>query len=340
MGLALCCAEEDGGEFNPKSSEHFHQSFSGKGLTEPLVHQVESMEGTMGRDPTTSISSAAGGGLGEAYHLHNADTSPERQAATRRAGTPADGVAPANTAGDGSMRTVQHMRIAVAFDRQRALRPTHRHHRGSKREKLHRRYLARVTLGRRVGGDVRESVRLPPGESEDEWIATHIVDFYNEINIIYGTIREYCNPESCPCMSAGPKYVYKWADGTIVKTPIKVPANEYTRLLMEWVEQEISDTSLFVLDSAYPPEFRNAAGDMFKRLFRVYAHMYHSHFAQFVMLGLERHLNTCFKRFIYFVKAFKLVDARQLAPLQDLISRFEARDKERDQALLAGHEVY
>jgi hypothetical protein len=31
---------------------------------------------------------------------------------------------------------------------------------------------------------------------------------------------------------------------------------------------------------------------MFKRLFRVYAHIYHSHFIQIQKLGEEAHLNT------------------------------------------------
>ena len=45
----------------------------------------------------------------------------------------------------------------------------------------------------------------------------------------------------------------------------------------------------------------SAAKTIFKRLFRVYAHMYHSHFRVFTALGCEAHLNICFKRFAFFV---------------------------------------
>jgi hypothetical protein len=31
------------------------------------------------------------------------------------------------------------------------------------------------------------------------------VDFYNQVNLLYGTLTEYCTPEVCPTMSAGPK---------------------------------------------------------------------------------------------------------------------------------------
>lgn len=62
---------------------------------------------------------------------------------------------------------------------------------------------------------------------------------------------------------------------------------------------------------------------IFKRLFRVYAHIYHSHFKQVCSLGEEAHLNTCFKHFIFFVQvsalslvhtACRVVSALHLSP--------------------------
>jgi hypothetical protein len=47
--------------------------------------------------------------------------------------------------------------------------------------------------------------------------AVNTVDFFNQINMLYGTITEYCTPEKCPIMSAGPKYEYHWADGQQVR---------------------------------------------------------------------------------------------------------------------------
>ena len=43
---------------------------------------------------------------------------------------------------------------------------------------------------------------------------------------------------------------------------------------------------------------------VFKRLFRVYAHIYHTHFSHLMSLGAETHLNTCFKHFVYFIDQF------------------------------------
>ena len=30
------------------------------------------------------------------------------------------------------------------------------------------------------------AVRLPDGEDENEWLAVHVVDFYNEVSLLYG----------------------------------------------------------------------------------------------------------------------------------------------------------
>ena len=65
---------------------------------------------------------------------------------------------------------------------------------------------------------------------------------------------------------------------------------------------------------------------IFTRLFRVYAHIYHSHFQKIVGLGAEAHLNTCFKHFIYFVHEFKLIETKELAPLKDLIDSLMGKE--------------
>jgi hypothetical protein len=75
----------------------------------------------------------------------------------------------------------------------------------------------------------------------------------------------------------------------------------------------------------FPKNFMQVIKVIFKRLFRVYAHIYHSHFQHIMSLGLEYHLNTCFKHFIYFVDEFRLVDEKELAPLAELIQQFKLR---------------
>lgn len=33
-----------------------------------------------------------------------------------------------------------------------------------------------------------------------------VVDFYNQVNLLYGSITEFCSPQSCPEMKATDEY--------------------------------------------------------------------------------------------------------------------------------------
>lgn len=117
-----------------------------------------------------------------------------------------------------------------------------------------------VTLG---SGNLRLAVMLPDGEDLNEWIAVNseeilfhnilsyllsivlAVDFFNQISMLYGTITEFCTEDSCPIMSAGPKYEYHWADGFTVKKPIKCSAPKYIDYLMSWVQDQLDDDFMF-----------------------------------------------------------------------------------------------
>lgn len=173
---------------------------------------------------------------------------------------------------------------------------------------------------------MRLAVQLPEGEDIDEWIAVNTVDFFNQINMLYGTITEFCTEDRCPIMSAGPKYEYHWADGQTVKKPIKCSAPKYIDYLMTWVQDQLDDENIFPskIGVKFPPNFQSIVKTILKRLFRVYAHIYHQHFKyvnrkmkayaktyllyyffhyrEVVSLGEEAHLNTSFKHFIYFVQ--------------------------------------
>jgi len=182
---------------------------------------------------------------------------------------------------------------------------------------------AEATLG---SGNLEKAVQLPEGEDINEWLAVNTVDFFNQINMLYGTITEFCTPQECPVMSAGAKYEYHWADGAAVKKAIKVSAPDYVDYLMTWVQNQLDDESIFPskIGVAFPKNFKDIVKTIFKRLFRVYAHIYHSHFPKITNLGEEAHLNTSFKHFIYFVQEFNLIEKKELAPLEELIKTYES----------------
>lgn len=139
------------------------------------------------------------------------------------------------------------------------------------------------------------------------------------------------------------RYEYRWADGITIKKPIEVSAPKYVEYLMDWIESQLDDETIFpqrlgMLDiltklvvqlaefsglyspyymlhntlllisagAPFPSNFREVVKTIFKRLFRVYAHIYHSHFQKIVSLKEEAHLNTCFKHFVLFTWVSKL----------------------------------
>ncbi|KAF5481723.1 hypothetical protein F2P56_002355 [Juglans regia] len=117
------------------------------------------------------------------------------------------------------------------------------------------------------------------------------------------------------------RYEYRWADGVTIKKPIEVSAPKYVEYLMDWLEAQLDDESIFPqkLGAPFPSNFHDVVKTIFKRLFRVYAHIYHSHFQKIVSLKEEAHLNTCFKHFVLFTWEFRLIDKGELAPLCDLV---------------------
>jgi len=172
-------------------------------------------------------------------------------------------------------------------------------------------------------GDLREAVKLPPHEDKNEWIAVSTVDFFNQINLLYGSIAQFCTKEECPVMCAGQKFEYLWMDGVKVKTPTKVSAPEYVELLLQWVQEQLDDDKQFPAsaDTQFPRDFLEKIKQIFKRLLRVYAHIYYSHFEEICSLEEEPHLNTCFIHFYFFIREFDLVDKKDqsVLPLEALL---------------------
>jgi len=214
---------------------------------------------------------------------------------------------------------------------------------GTKQYQL-RKY-AEATLG---SGNLRLAVQLPEGEDTNEWLAVHTVDFFNHLNMLYGTVTEFCTPQECPIMSAGPRYEYLWEDGVKYKRPTKLPAPEYVDALMNWAQTILDDENVFPnkIGVPFPRNFRDTVRTIVRRLFRVYAHIYSNHFDHICALGIEgwlffvalerlliiisaAHLNTSYRHFFLFVNEFDLVDKKELAPLDELNDAILAEDKTR-----------
>jgi MOB kinase activator 1 len=188
-----------------------------------------------------------------------------------------------------------------------------------------RQYTLKQSLKASLGNGqmIKESVKLPPGEDMNEWIAMNTIELYNTMNLCYGIVSEFCTETSCPQMTAGPKVTYFWADNKNKKEkPVSLPAPEYIEKLVVWISEQLDDQTIFPENSSdFGKNFLPTAKKILSRMFRVYAHVYHSHWEKVKSLGAEAHINTCFKHFYYFTNEFQLIDDKDMEPMKSLIDK-------------------
>lgn len=198
-------------------------------------------------------------------------------------------------------------------------RPVKKMPKGSRTDKL-----KEINRSHIEAGNYEAAVKLPPGEKLDDWVATNLIEFFNQLSCLYAPIAEYCTPQSCPETTAGPGYKYYWQDNNKYKKPTMLPASEYISNVMSWAESYLNNEEYFPSDPYQPfaPDFRPVVANIFKRLFRIYAHIYHHHMDQVVKMGAEAHLHSSFKHFATFCKEFKLIPADQMAPLAQVMASF------------------
>ncbi|XP_064176085.1 MOB kinase activator 3A-like isoform X2 [Anguilla rostrata] len=206
--------------------------------------------------------------------------------------------------------------LKQVFNKDRTFRPKRKFEPGTQRFELHKKAQASLNAGL----DLKQAVQLPHGEGLHDWVAVHVVHFFNRINLIYGIISDSCTEQSCPVMSGGPKYEYHWQDDGKYTA---LPAPKYMSLLMDWIEVQMNNEDIFPTNvgTPFPKTFMQVAKKILSRLFRVFAHVYIHHFDRVSQMGAEAHVNTCYKHFYYFVTEFNLMNHKQLKPLKEMTSR-------------------
>lgn len=156
------------------------------------------------------------------------------------------------------------------------------------------------------------------------------VDMFNEALVIFSLVADCCTPACCPTMSAGRRYEYQWQDpaSNEYRRPLRVPARQYVELLMQWIERHIDDEAIFPTEpgAPFPADFDTIVCNIFRRLFRVYAHIYYMHMERVHSIDMEPHLNTAFKHFIYTALEFGLIPEREREPLMEKIGLLQRED--------------
>ncbi|KAJ7867954.1 Mob1/phocein [Mycena leptocephala] len=163
-----------------------------------------------------------------------------------------------------------------------------------------------------VKGNFKTIVMLPKYVDIMEWVAVNIFDFYTNLNEFYGVLTEFCTQQNCPTMSAGTTLSYTWINQD--RKHVHLPAPTYIDYVMTWVQNMLDDDNVFPTKSGqdFPPSFPSTVKHIYRQLLRVFAHIYHAHYAQILHLRSEPHFNSLFAHFLAFGSEFELLEMKDL----------------------------
>ncbi|KAK0731089.1 Mob1/phocein [Lasiosphaeris hirsuta] len=189
-----------------------------------------------------------------------------------------------------------------------------------------------------------------------EWIAHQVVDHWRMLITFIRLVHDkeedgtsICNPRKCPKMSAGVNHSFTWLNSRL--QPVEIAAYEYLTLVQRYVSGKIDDPAIFPTDasgvsfsdnpafctpvpesgqdwvgkrSGFPQTFMEICQTIFRQMFRVYSHLYWSHFEDMFSLNLEKSMNSCFSHFILTATTLNLLKKADLEPMQPLIDLWAA----------------
>lgn len=180
-------------------------------------------------------------------------------------------------------------------------------------------YLEATVLERKLPDmDIRLLVDLPPGLDYNEWLASHTMALFDNVNLVYGSVSEFCTQSGCPDMTGPGQRIYLWFDEKGKKT--KVAAPQYIDYVMTFIQKTISDENIFPTKYAneFPSSFESIVRKILRLLFHVMAHLYAIHFKEVVLLGLHTHLNLTFAHLMALHHRFSLIESKETEVLHDL----------------------
>jgi MOB kinase activator 1 len=101
-------------------------------------------------------------------------------------------------------------------------------------------------------------------------------------------------------MTCGKDFTYLWKDETKkeYKTATSVTAENYILLSLDKIGTFI-DTLPSDTNTPYPKDFMKNVKKISKWLFRIYCHLMKNHWPEIEKKGIEAHINSNFKHFIY-----------------------------------------
>ena len=176
-----------------------------------------------------------------------------------------------------------------------------------------------------VEGSFKQVVQCPEFVNEEEWIVSHVFDFYSHTMLFYDVVSDICSNKECPEMTAGEEE-FIWTDNQ--KKAVKASAPEHIQLANSWIQKQFEDDSLF--PTKYGLEFSKEAIPtaklIMRYLIRIIAHIYYHHYERILSNNTEAHLNSLIAHMVCFGNEFQmLTDSKETLPLKELVEEMAKR---------------
>jgi MOB kinase activator 1 len=113
--------------------------------------------------------------------------------------------------------------------------------------------------------------------------------------------------------------------------PVSLAAPTYIDSVMSSIQNLLNDENVFptksseyflfpsdkvetdaTLDQAFHPSFPATVKNIYRQLLRVFAHIYHAHYAQVLHLRSEPHFNSLFAHFLAFGTEYELLEPKDI----------------------------
>ncbi|XP_028041888.1 MOB kinase activator-like 2 isoform X3 [Bombyx mandarina] len=180
-------------------------------------------------------------------------------------------------------------------------------------------YLQEALLERKLPElDMRQLVDLPHGLDYNEWLASHTLALFDHVNLVYGTVSEFCTAATCPDMTGPGGRSYAWYDERGKKSRVAAP--QYVDYVMTYTQKTVNDETVFPTKYAneFPAQFEGVVRRVVRLLFHVVAHMYAAHFRELALLRLHAHLHLTFAHLTALDRRYALLDHKETDVLRDL----------------------
>jgi len=201
-------------------------------------------------------------------------------------------------------------------------------------------------------------IRPPTKEAGKlKWLAAQTPAVVELSKELYRQIRPFCTEKTCRKMTAG-KYEYQWKHHPRSKKPRSYPAQYYLKMMFQWINQQKHIFEMENMrhdrlvkhmgeedldDPVLHPMFRHQAlrlviadylhdpfyylTGIWAKAFSVFAHVFCQHFTnEELSPEVKLYVEASFERFMRFVKAYRILSTRRLAPLDKRIAKLDFKN--------------